>query len=49
MAIEDIQLEYAEISPEEGEKLLYQVYELLLSNQQEVTQIASSHTPGNVV
>lgn len=37
MRIEDVHVEYAEISQEESEELLYQVYELLLSDPQ-ITQ-----------
>ena len=36
MKTEDVCVEYAEISQEEGDELLYQVYELLLSDTQVV-------------
>ena len=34
MTVEDVHVEYSEISQTEGENLLYQVYELLLSDPQ---------------
>ena len=44
MMITDVQIEYAEITQDEGEELLYQVYELLLS-EPEVEQIEQIHAP----
>ena len=32
MMIENVQVEYSEVSEDEGEELLYQVYELLLAD-----------------
>ncbi len=39
MSIEDVCVEYAELSEEEGEELLYQVYELLLSDPQIIQDV----------
>jgi len=39
MKVEDVQVEYSQISQDEGEELLYQVYELLLSDPQIVQNV----------
>lgn len=44
MKIEDVHVEYSEINQEEADELLYQVYELLLSDS-EVMQNEQSPAP----
>ena len=39
MKAEDVHIEYSEISEDEGDELLYQVYELLLSDPQIVQNV----------